>query len=63
MKDYVIVNDVIEYDEEVKAGDECSESDLAPKKSYKKAPVKKDKFKESYFGYYDDIKLTPKDDW
>ena len=63
MSDYIIVNDIIKYEDDVMVGDESSERDVAPKKSYKKAPVKKDKFKESYFVFYDDIKLTPKDDW
>ena len=62
MSDYIIVNDIIEYDENVKAGDESSESDVQ-KKSVKRGPVKKNKFKEDYFVFYDDIKLTPKDDW
>ena len=62
MSDYIIVNDIIEYDENVKAGDESSESDVK-KKPVKRGPVKKNKFKEDYFVFYDDIKLTPKDDW
>lgn len=63
MADYVIVNDIIEYEDDVKVGDESSEKDVAPKKTYSVKPVKKDKFKENYFVFYDDIKLTPKDDW
>lgn len=63
MADYVIVNDIIQYEDELIVGGECGENDVAPKKTYTPRPVKKDKFKETYFGYYDDIKLTPKDDW
>lgn len=63
MSDLIFVNDVIEYDDEIVLGKEDGEKDIVPKKKYSIKPVKNDKFKDKYFAYYDDIKLTPKDDW
>lgn len=65
MADYELINDTIEYDDEkirqVKQAD-MEEKAKTPKYIPKEKRVD-NKFKSSYFAYYDDVKLTPKDDW
>ena len=55
MSELIFVNDVIEYDEKIAVGKEDGERDIAPKK-YSGKKVKSDKFKDSYFAFYDDVK-------